>query len=75
MNRVSEKCHTSGKHDDDDLESGGGEQSNERPLDGPDSSLGGQNRWIDRTVGMDMSVLSIIMLVVFLMSILMTRHI
>ena len=76
MNRVSQKSHTSGKHDDDDLKSGSSEQSNERPLDGPDSSLSGKNGWVDSTVGMNMSVVSAIvsMRLVFLVRMSMIKH-
>jgi hypothetical protein len=75
MNRIGEKRHTSGKHDDDDLKDGGSEQSDERPFHRPDSSLRGKNGWIDGAMCMDMGILSMVMLVAVLMRISMINHI
>ena len=77
MNRIGEKRHTSGKHDDDDLKDGGSEQSDERPFHRPDSSLRGKKGWIDGAMCMDMGILSMVMfmMVAVLMRISMINHI
>ena len=76
VDRVGEKRHASGKQDNDNLKKGGYKQPDERPFDGPDTPLRGINRWIDSSVLVCMTSLTMIVFIamVVLMIMLMFGH-